>query len=77
MMDESIQPEEKTYHVQQLDADGDVLASVAVEAVSGEAAAKQLREVADGTESINVCLNDEVMNEMDVQYWHQRMRGRR
>ncbi|QEG39205.1 hypothetical protein UC8_11660 [Roseimaritima ulvae] len=77
LMDDPIETGTKTYDVQQLDADGDVLASVKVEALSGEAAAKQLREVASGTESIAVCLGDEVMNEMGVQYWQQRVRGRR
>lgn len=67
----------KTYEIQQIDAGGEVLASEKVEAASGEAAAKQLRKVVSGAESIAICHNNEVMNEMGVDYWQQRVRGRR
>jgi hypothetical protein len=67
----------KTYEVQQIDADGGVLASLNVQAASGESAAKQLQEVASGTETITVSSNNEVVNEMGVDYWQKRVRGRR
>lgn len=67
----------RTYEIQQLDKDGDLLASLRVEAASGEAAAKQLDEVVSGTESIAIRHQDEVMNEMDVGYWNKRVRSRR
>lgn len=66
----------KTYEIKQIDDQGELLASVDVEADSGEAAAKQLEEVADGTQNIKVCLGDDVMNEMGVDYWIKRMRRR-
>ncbi len=75
-MDEFNETGGKTYEIQQRGAGGDVLATVKIEAASGEAAAKQLRQVASGTESIAVCLDNQVTNEMGVDYWHQRVRGR-
>lgn len=66
----------KTYEVKQIDSDGEVLQTVEVEALSGEAAAKQLREVAAGTERIAVCLDGTPMSEMGVEYWNTRMRKR-
>jgi hypothetical protein len=68
--------EVKTYEVKQVDDHGDLLASLQVSAPSGEMAAKQLKEVANGTESIKVCLDGDVMNEMGVDYWHKRVRGK-
>ena len=66
----------KTYEIKQVDAQGDLLASVQVDADSGEAAAKQLRKVVDGAKSIKVCLDGNVMNEMGVGYWRTRIRRR-
>jgi len=66
----------KTYEIKQVDADGDTLASVRVDADSGEAAAKQLTEVVDGAKNIKICLDGNVMNEMGVHYWRSRIRRR-
>ncbi|MCS7465978.1 hypothetical protein NZK35_04735 [Stieleria sp. ICT_E10.1] len=66
----------KTYEVKQIDGDGTVLESFPVDAKSGEAAAKQLENVADGTEKIAVCLDGDPINEMGVDYWLKRMRRR-
>jgi len=66
----------KTYEIRQVDDDGDVLASLKVDAESGESAAKQLKEVANGTRDIKICLDGEVMNEMGVDYWMKRVRRR-
>ena len=51
--------------------------SVTVDAASGEAAAKQLQRVAEGTDRIVVCLDGSPMTEMGIDYWQKRMRGRR
>ena len=67
----------KTYEVKQLDHAGNTLAAVEIDATSGELAAKKLDDVAVGTESIKVCLNGDVMNEMGVDYWQQRIRRRK
>lgn len=64
------------YTVLQLDSDKTVLSEKQVEAVSSEAAAKQLKQVVDETASIHVALNGETVNEMGVSYWKQRMRRR-
>lgn len=77
MIDDHTDTGTKTYEIQQLGGDGEVLASVKIDAVSGESAVKQLDGVVSGTESIAVCLDKKVMNEMDVDYWHKRLRGRR
>lgn len=67
----------KTYEVKQVDGDGcNVVVPVRVEAHSGESAAKQLSKVAEGTQSIKVYLDGEVMNEMGVDYWQKRVRRR-
>ncbi len=66
----------KTYEVKQIDGDGTVLQSIPVDAESGEAAAKQLQNLADGTEKIAVCLDGAPINEMGVDYWLKRMRRR-
>lgn len=66
----------KTYEIKQLDRAGTVLDSFPVEAQTGEAAAKQLKEVADGTETIAVCLDGAPINEMGVDYWQKRVRRR-
>ncbi|TWU01102.1 hypothetical protein [Stieleria varia] len=71
-----IESSEKNYEIQQIGLDGNVLATLSVEAGSGEAAIKQISKVAEGTETITVTLNDEVINEMGVDYWHKRVRGR-
>ncbi len=68
--------ETKTYEVKQVDRDGDLLASVRIDAESGEAAAKQLKQVVDGTQNIQICLDGNVMNEMGVNYWRTRIRRR-
>lgn len=67
----------KTYEVKQIDGEGEVLQTVEVEALSGEAAAKQLSEVADGTKRIAICLDGNPMSEMGVDYWNTRLRRRR
>lgn len=66
----------KTYEIKQVDDDGAILDSTEVEAESGEAAAKKLRQVVDGTQRIEVCLDDAVMNEMGVDYFNKRVRRR-
>ncbi len=66
----------KTYQIKQMDGAGAVLNSTEVEAESGEAAAKKLRQVVDGAQRIEVCLDDAVMNEMGVDYWLKRVRRR-
>jgi hypothetical protein len=66
----------KTYEVMQVDDDGDLLSTLSIEAKSGEAAALQLQQVADGTKSIKICLDGNVMNEMGVNYWRTRIRRR-
>jgi len=66
----------KTYQIKQVDDSGLVLNTVDIEAESGEAAAKKLRQVVDGAQNIKVCLNDVVMNEMGVDYWQKRVRRR-
>lgn len=75
-MTEWTDSEVKHYEVKQMDDEGAVLSSVRVDAQSSEAAAKQLREVADGTDRIVVCLDGAPMNEMGVDYWKQRVRRR-
>lgn len=66
----------KTYAVRQIDSGGTILSELAVEAVSSDAAAKQLDEVSAATERIAVCLNGQAMNEMDVEHWRKRIRRR-
>lgn len=66
----------KTYTIRQIDEDSRVLSETPVEAASGEAAAKQLREVRNGTDRIEICLDGKAMNEMGVDYWRQRVRRR-
>jgi len=66
----------KLYTIRQLDSDARVLSESNVEAPTSEAAAKQLRDVVNGTDRIEVCLGGEPMNEMGVDYWRQRMRRR-
>jgi hypothetical protein len=66
----------KTYQIKQVDDSGLVLNTVDIEAESGEAAAKKLRQVVDGAQRIEVCLDDAVMNEMGVDYWLKRVRRR-
>lgn len=75
-MSEWIESGVKTYEIKQIDDRGTVLSSSNVEAGSGEAAAKQLRKVVDGTRRIEVCLDGAKMNEMGVDYWLTRMRRR-
>lgn len=67
----------KIYEILQVDSDGfQVVEPVRVEAENGESAVKQLEQVADGAESIRICLNGDVMNEMGVDYWQKRVRRR-
>ncbi len=66
----------KTYAIRQIDSGGTVLSELAVEAVSSDAAAKQLNDVNDATERIAVCLDGQAMNEMDVEHWRKRIRRR-
>ncbi len=66
----------RTYTIRQIDSDARVLSEFPVEAPSGEAAAKQLKEVPTGTDRIEVCLDGKRMNEMGVDYWRQRVRRR-
>lgn len=70
------EPLQKTYEIKQIDGDGAVLQTTPVDAQSGEAAAKQLSEIADGTEKISICLDGEPINEMGVDYWQKRVRRR-
>ncbi len=67
----------KAYDVQQLQDDGTLLSSERVEAISSEAAAKQLDQVASGTDRIVVCLDGSPMVEMEVDYWLTRVRKKR
>ena len=66
----------KMYEVKQINDSGSLLSSLRVDALSSEAAAKQLREVVDGTDRIIVCLDGAPMNEMGVDYWQKRIRRR-
>ena len=66
----------KTYEVKQIDGDGTVLQSIPVDAESGEAAAKHLQNLADGTAKIAVCLDGAPINAMGVDSWLKRMRRR-
>ncbi len=66
----------KVYEIKQIGHDGIVLSSKQVEASSGEAAAKQLNQVVDGTDRISICLDGTSMNEMGVEYWQKRVRRR-
>ncbi|QDT05801.1 hypothetical protein K227x_42060 [Rubripirellula lacrimiformis] len=66
----------KTYEIEQISDSGALLQTVTIEADSGESAAKQLKSVADGAQSIRVCLDGDVMNEMGVDYWQKRVRRR-
>ncbi|MCD0462986.1 hypothetical protein [Roseiconus lacunae] len=68
--------EMKTYDIQQIGDAGSVLATIPIDAISGEAAAKQLKSVERGTEKIVVCLDGAPMNEMGVDYWQKRVRRR-
>lgn len=76
VLDEWNDTGQKEYEIRQVDDSGALLASERVAAQSGEAAAKQLRKVVDGTERIVVCLDGSPMNEMGVSYWKQRVRRR-
>ncbi len=66
----------KTYEIRQIDSGGSIVSELAVEAVSSDAAAKQLEDVNDATERIAVCLDGQAMNEMDVEHWRKRIRRR-
>jgi hypothetical protein len=66
----------KMYEVKQINGNGSLLSSMQVDALSSEAAAKQLREVVDGTDRIVVCLDGAPINEMGVDYWQKRIRRR-
>lgn len=66
----------KTYAIRQIDSGGSILSELAVEAVSSDAAAKQLEDVNDATQRIAVCLDGQAMNEMDVEHWRKRIRRR-
>ena len=69
--------EMKTYEIMQVDGDGcQVVEPVRIEAESGDSAVKQLEQVAAETQNIKVCLDGDVMNEMEVAYWKKRVRGR-
>ncbi|TWU38505.1 hypothetical protein [Novipirellula artificiosorum] len=64
----------KKYEIRQLSDAGDVLSAQAVDASSGEAAAKQLKQVVDGAGKIEVCLDGISVSEMGVSYWRKRVR---
>lgn len=66
----------KRYEIRQLTDEGNVLSANTVEAMSSEAAAKQLKHLVDGTGRIEVCLDGKAVNEMGVNYWRQRVRHR-
>ncbi len=67
---------EKQYEVKQIDASGQVIDSLSVEADSSEAAAKQLRDVSADTRKISVCVDGKSMSEMGIEYWKKRVRRR-
>jgi len=66
----------KVYTVRQIDSAKSVLSENQIEAVSSEAAAKQLKNVVDDTAHIEIVLDGETVNEMGISYWKQRMRRR-
>jgi len=66
----------KTYAIRQIGSDGNIVCEMAVDAVSSDAAARQLSEVRDETQRIAVCLDGQAMNEMAVEHWRKRVRRR-
>lgn len=68
--------EESSYEIQQIGKAGQVLTSQTVLAHSGEAAARQLRDVVDGADKILVYRDGARMNEMRVGFWKKRVRRR-
>ena len=76
MYPETNQSVPKTYAIRQIHQDGSILCETDVEAVSSDAAAKQLNDVREDTERIAICLNGQAMNEMDVEHWRKRIRRR-
>lgn len=76
MFPEATNPTTKTYAVRQIDAAGGILSEIDVEALTSEAAAKQLSDVSDSTNKIAICLDGVTMNEMDVEHWRKRIRRR-
>lgn len=76
MFPEATNPTNKTYAIRQIDSEGAILSEIDVEALTSEAAAKQLSDVSDATNRIAVCLDGVTMNEMDVEHWRKRIRRR-
>jgi hypothetical protein len=73
---EAVNPTTKTYAIRQIDSAGSILSEIDVEAITSEAAAKQLSDVSDATNRISICLDGVTMNEMDVEHWRKRIRRR-
>jgi len=71
---ETTHTDTKNYEIRQLTDAGECLAAATVEAPSGEAAAKQLKKVVDGTGRIEICLDGRAVNEMGVSYWRKRVK---
>lgn len=69
-------PQPKMYEVQLQDGSGGVLLSKQVEASSGDAAARQLDGVVNGTEAIVVLLDGNRVLEMGIEFWQKRARRR-
>ncbi|WP_146602336.1 hypothetical protein [Novipirellula aureliae] len=71
---ETTQTDTKSYEIRQMSDAGKCLSAATVEAPSGEAAAKQLKNVVDGTDRIEICLDGKAVNEMGVSYWRKRVK---
>ena len=69
-------PQQKMYEIQLQDESGDVLSSKHVEAASGDAAARQVNEIVNGTAKIVVLTEGKPVNEMGVEFWQKRVRRR-
>ena len=68
-------PQQKVYEVQLQDKSGGVLSSKHVEAASGDAAARQVDEIVNGTAKI-VVADGKAAFEMGVEFWQKRARKR-
>lgn len=69
-------PQQKVYEVQLQDKSGGVLSSKHVEAASGDAAARQVDEIVNGTAKIVVVADGKAAFEMGVEFWQKRARKR-
>ncbi len=66
----------KLYEIRQLDSDGLLLSSVPIVADSSASAARDLKEIVNGADRIEVALDGVAMNQMTVNYWKTRVRKR-